>query len=621
MLYLSKNKYITTTSPTFSAYILNSSTHTKKPSDITDNQTYTLFFTWIFFFFFSNYILSQDLNIGTPLIKNYAKEQYSGGIQSWDALYGNNDIIYFANNDGLVYFDGRRWAVQPLPNTTILRSIAQGKDNKIYVGGQDELGYFKPNETGFLKFHSIKEGLPEEHKNLEDIWEMIFINEALFFRSNDKIFRYKQKKFEVYGDPTSITFLAQHQNQVIFNDLNKGFYLWADGAPEFLEGSQIFKNIPVVDIINLSPQQFLILTERNGIYIYNDGIFEVWQTNVHDYLETNRVSSGAVLKNGDIAIGTLVGGLLIFNKDRKAIYKITKENGLQNNSISTICVDNSDNIWLGTYNGIDQIILSDHLNLFFPDGQLEGAVYDVESWNGHLFFGTNNGLYYIEQKDYYHPLEPQDMSLVSGSVGQVWGLDIIDGQLLMAHNDGAFLIDKDFTAKKISPTPGAWKFIKLTDEKMVVGTYNGIDIYAREKGQWVWERKFEEFEESSRIMVLDQLQNLWVSHPYRGVYKINYNNDFTKIDIRQLHLEDGIPTNKRNYVFNVNGNATITNPQGMYSYNTTSDQFELQTIISDKLKADTHVKRLIQSGENIWYISDLGIGEIQLKKKWAGAIF
>ncbi len=614
VLYLSKNKYITATSLTFSTYILNSSIYIKKLVNITGNQLYMTFSIWIFSFFFSNYILSQSLNIGTPLIKNYTKEQYSGGTQSWDALYGNNDLIYFANNDGLIYFDGKRWSVQPLPNTTILRSLAQGEGSSVYVGGQDELGYFKPDEKGFLAFHSLKEDLPQQHKNLEDIWEMVFINEMLFFRSNHKIFRYQSQTFEVYEDAAAITFLAQHQNQVIFNDLGKGFYTWTDDAPKFLAGSEIFKNIPVVDIIDLSPQQFLILTERNGIYIYKDGVFEVWQTNVYDYLETNRVSSGAVLKNGNIAIGTLVGGLLIFNKDGEAIYKITKENGLQNNSISTICIDNSDNIWLGTYNGIDQIILSDHLNLFFPDGQLEGAVYDVESWNGHLFFGTNNGLYYIEQKNYYHPLEPQDMTLVPGSVGQVWGLDIIDDQLLMAHNDGAFVIGKDFIARKISPTPGAWKFIKLADNKMVVGTYNGIDIYAREKEDWVWERKFEEFGESSRIMVLDQLQNLWISHPYRGVYKIKFNPYFTKIDIRQLSSADGIPTNKRNYVFNVNGNATITNPKGMYSYNATSDKFEMQSIISDRLKAETHVKRLIQHRENIWYISDLGIGQIQLKK-------
>ena len=79
--------------------------------------------------------------IGFPDVINYTKKTYNGGLQSWDVKQGPNGIIYFANNEGLLSFDGKYWKVNPLPNKTIVRSVEFGNDNKIFVGGQDEIGY------------------------------------------------------------------------------------------------------------------------------------------------------------------------------------------------------------------------------------------------------------------------------------------------------------------------------------------------------------------------------------------------------------------------------------------------------------------------------------------------
>ena len=64
--------------------------------------------------------------------------------------------MYFANQDGLLSFDGAFWKLYSLPNKTIVRSVAIGKDNRIYAGGQDDFGYFAPDKTGRLAFTSLK---------------------------------------------------------------------------------------------------------------------------------------------------------------------------------------------------------------------------------------------------------------------------------------------------------------------------------------------------------------------------------------------------------------------------------------------------------------------------------
>src|SRR5215213_9903449 len=82
--------------------------------------------------------------IGLPDIINYSKQTFKAGAQNRQIKQNKRGVMYFANNEGLLSFDGINWKIYPLPNHSIVRSIEFGPDNKLYVGGQDEFGYFSP---------------------------------------------------------------------------------------------------------------------------------------------------------------------------------------------------------------------------------------------------------------------------------------------------------------------------------------------------------------------------------------------------------------------------------------------------------------------------------------------
>mgnify|MGYP000443941963 FL=1 len=109
------------------------------------------------------FAISQN-TIGLPDIINYSKLSYNAGLQNWDVKQDKNGIVYFANNEGLLSFDGKNWKLYPLPNKTIVRSVAIGSDHKIYVGGQDELGYFAPNANGNLVYSSLTSLIPAKSR-------------------------------------------------------------------------------------------------------------------------------------------------------------------------------------------------------------------------------------------------------------------------------------------------------------------------------------------------------------------------------------------------------------------------------------------------------------------------
>ena len=99
---------------------------------------------------------------------------------------------------------------------------------------------------------------------------------------------------------------------------------------------------------------FWLATYGNGILRFNPNTFEAVfynSTTIEDF-KTDIIFSVQPLSNGDVLAGTLNEGLIRLNPKTKAITIFTEKNGLSNNSVSSITIENQNNIWLGTFKGI-----------------------------------------------------------------------------------------------------------------------------------------------------------------------------------------------------------------------------------------------------------------------------
>src|SRR5258705_3775172 len=147
--------------------------------------------------------------IGLREIISYEKQQYNAGSQNWDIRQDVQGRIYFANNEGLLSFDGIYWKLYPLANKSIVRSLEFGNDNRIYIGAQDEIGYFSPDKTGKLVYTSLKNLLPESDRTFADIWDIATYEGSIFFRSSNKIFQYTGDKIIAHRSASSWLFLVE----------------------------------------------------------------------------------------------------------------------------------------------------------------------------------------------------------------------------------------------------------------------------------------------------------------------------------------------------------------------------------------------------------------------------
>ena len=136
--------------------------------------------------------------IGQREIQNFQKKYYNAGTQNWSIKQDAEGRLYFANNEGLLVYDGTYWKLLPLPNKTIVWSIEFGKDNRLYVGGQDEMGFFAPDKSGKLSYTSLKTLLDEGDQKFADVWNIISLDKDVFFRCNAKLFKYHNNNITVY---------------------------------------------------------------------------------------------------------------------------------------------------------------------------------------------------------------------------------------------------------------------------------------------------------------------------------------------------------------------------------------------------------------------------------------
>jgi ligand-binding sensor domain-containing protein/DNA-binding CsgD family transcriptional regulator len=561
------------------------------------------------FFFLSS---PAQTYIGLREVVNYEKQDYNAGAQNWDIRQDAQGRIYFANNEGLLTFDGIYWKLYPLPNKTIVRSLAFGKDNRVYVGGQDEIGYFSPNASGRLVYTSLRNLIPEADRKFADIWDLVSYGDDIFFRSNNKIFRYTQNKIIVYRPSTQWLFLGLTHSQLIAQESDRGISVFRNGAFELLIGQENLQ--PGFDIVHTTPfdkDSTLVTSRKKGLFVFDGSSIHPFQLSGLP-IDRDQIFSKTV-KTGDenFIVGSYTNGFYLLNKNGVVIENFSKKEGLQNSNVRSLFSDRNRNIWLGLDNGIDFVAFNNAIKHVNPTIMNDGAGYAVAIYNNNFYFGLSNGLYQVPLPDI------RDLSYTKNDCrlikeGQIWGLYVVNGNLLAGTDDGFFEI-RDNTAVPVQRGTGYWTFSPLQNlhqsPVVVAGNYHGVRLFENKGHSFTDKGAISNFSESSRFLVIDNNNTIWVSHPYRGIYKIQLSaaGDY---ELKLYTAANGLPSSLNNHVYKVKNRVVIATEKGVYEYNVHTDAFEPSHYFKE-IFGDNGVRYLKEDpGGNIWFIAEKNIGVV-----------
>ena len=553
--------------------------------------------------------------IGIPDIINYTKSIYNAGTQNRCILQDKNGIMYFANYEGLLTFDGTYWKLYPLPHKTVVRSIAIGGDNKIYVGSQADFGYFSPAVNGKLTYTSLKSLLPEKDKAFSEIWETVVYRDDIFFMSREFIFQVSNSMISVYPAKSEWLFLGKSNDQLIAQDSKDGILEFKNSLWEpFPEKNIIPNGYTISATFPFGMDSTFITTINSGFFILsgNNKISKFRFKNINPFLN-QRILTATPITNDWLAIGTNLEGCYIINKNGEIIQNISRKEGLQINNILYLFVDSDKNLWLGLDNGIDFMAINNEIKHIYPEKLNEGEGHTSMVFQNSLYLGTSNGLYRIHlqgEKDL--SFTKGDFESVPNTSGSAFGLTEVNGKLLLGHHDGAFQIVEG-KAIPINRSAAFYNFLPyyniLPSSLAIAGTSIGLDILKYSNGNFISKEYLPGFNGFLQFMAIDNNKIIWAAHPYGGVFKIDI-SDIDHPKTKMYSDKNGLPSLYNNHLFKIKNRVVVGTEKGIYEYNPSTDRFELSKYF-EKTFGDKNIRFLQEdSSGNIWFIENKNPGVV-----------
>ncbi|MBS1564858.1 MAG: hypothetical protein JST39_10735, partial [Bacteroidetes bacterium] len=552
--------------------------------------------------------------IGIPTVVNHTRQEYRAGSQNWDIKQDASGILYFANNDGLLSYDGTFWRLYPLPNKVIARSLAIGPDGKIYVGGQEDFGYFSPGANGELTYTSLKQLIPGKNTDFADVWDICLFGHDVYFRSNKLIFRLSNNKITVYKS-TNWNFLGSTGQDVIACEFNKGLVRFADGDWQpLVHVGALPAQAKVSAVLPFGTDSLLVSTFTNGLFILHHDTLSPFSSPAINAIRQESIAGVDFLSADRLAIITNLAGCIVIDKKGNLIQQFAKQQGLQNNNILCLLLDRDRNLWLGLDHGVDMISYNNAISNISPEKEDRNAGYTSRIYDNRLYLGMATGVYSAalgpDHKDL--SLVKSNFDFVENTKGQAWNLCEVNGKLLVAHNNGAFVVQGN-TATNIDNKTGFWTFLPLyktpVSPVMIAGTYNGINVYNEEPGSFRNPRVHAQFE-SAKFIAIDG-RTIWIAHSYKGLYKVVFNEDDQPM-ASVYHDTRGILSANHNHLFKIKDKILLTTDNGTFEYDPRQGDF-VRSVYYEKLFGHVPVSYIKDDPYgNIWFCRDKRVGVIDL---------
>lgn len=538
-----------------------------------------------------------------PLKEHFDSNDYDGGIQNWAFDQNSEGILYVANNNGLLEFDGREWNRYEVPFATRLRAVKVDNQDRIFVGGQGQIGYFTKTKND-LVFTSLLRYLPNDKQDVAETWKILEFDGKILFNTESELFVFEDNKIKAMTLPGYMRFAFNVEHRFFAQFYGIGLYEILNNEFVPIKGTQID-----YDIIAILPNkdEYYCLTREGELHLLNDKGFSPIDLKVN----LGTVNDALKLTSGEYVIGTQSKGIYIFNSNFTLKKHLTKKEGLSDRTVKSLYEDDFHNLWVGLNNGIDYLKIKLPFSLINEESGIEGTGYAAIKYNDDIYLGTNNGVFI--QKKGKNISEEYPFKIIPGSEGQVYNFSAIENKLVLNHNRGAFDL-KDENLIQIQDI-GSWKFMNTKIPSLVVGgDYRGVSFFNIKNDTWKKTQSVAGMEESSRVMEFENDSTLWMTHISKGAFRIQFNSNLNiQKKIKNFGINEGLPSNIMIDVYSLNDNLVFTTEKGIYDFNETSNTFS-PNLYFNKWLGTAYVSDMISDEHNsIYYIQNKKFGKLHQK--------
>ena len=590
-------------------------------------------FLLLFFqlFLHTQFAVGQDIPFVPPVF-NYNTTNYKAGNQNWAIAQDNNEVMYFANNQGLLSFDGVNWKLHKLPNNRGVKSIFIDKhDNseKIYVGSFEEFGYFERNAANILVYHSLKHLVNDYTFVNDEIWTILNHDNTVYFQSFSSYFTYRNNKVTAHKSNPSPLFFFDLQNKLFAQLIKDGLHQLKDNKFERVITRDQLSDDDVVGMISLDSTD-LIVTSKYGFFKLNSDERSVgkWQTSVDDELQDAVVNRVVTISDSLFVIGTINNGIYAISNKGKLAWHINRKNGLNNNTVLGLYKDKVGNLWAALDNGISNIQLHYDISIFEPSDIQIGMVEDMLITESKTYVATNQGVYL------YNPSIKSFTQLPAFNI-QTWYIKQIGKQIIAGHNKGASFIENNSQTLIKGSSTGGTDIKEVTingQEALIETTYSFLSVFLKDNADmWQFSHNITDgFVDLATNLEVDHTGNLWLNHMYKGIYRLRLDDEIKRVVEKEYFDRlDSLSTPTPLHVMKLRGRVVMSDGNAFYTYDDISQKIIPFAQLNSQLPLLAETNRIVTVNDQLfWFIKnneyvlvEYNLGSYNIKDKVPFSIF
>ena len=335
----------------------------------------------------------------SPILRTVNRITGMQGLLAKDSL----GRIYMAGATGLRRFDGFAWTELLKADQAGISALAIDEKDQVWVGNTVDLGCFKPQPDGSLKYESIMPLIPPAHRKLAPVWSIHPLADEVYFTTSDKVFRLAHGKVEVLEIPSFrrlFTSCSGDGRLMIHSRGQRGLLALSPGAvgPELiLPQEKLFRLNDFHSIaftFALEGGETLLCSHTGGVLILGaNGELRRSGWESDSFLTKCEIEHAIRLSDGNFAFATIRGGVLITNRHGKPLHLLNREKGGLSSNHSTALLESSPgHLLIATQRSLMEWDFRPGLGLLDERNEAVGFPMSLGRLENILWLGSDQGL-------------------------------------------------------------------------------------------------------------------------------------------------------------------------------------------------------------------------------------
>lgn len=478
-----------------------------------------------------------QLHAGFPLhLVHYGPETYGQFPQNWAVVQDHRGVIYVANYDGILEFDGVRWRLLPVLSRTVVRSLDVDASGRLYVGAQGEFGYVWTDSLGTLRYTSLVQAIADSvDRDFWDVWNVRVTPEGVYFQTHKRLFLWDGNALRVWRASTRFHTAFAVRGRFYVRQDSIGLQTIKQGRLHLVPRGEHFAHRRIYAMMPYGTDQILIATREDGLWLYDGQTLQPFPSEADPLLRSYPLYHGCAMPGGFYALATLGGGVVVIDRQGRLMQVINETAGLPDGWVNYVYTDHQGSLWMALNSrGLARADAVPYLSVFDKRLGLEGFMYQITYKDDTLYAATSTGLF-------YRPMHQRRFEKIDGIKSQVLSILKSDNQLVIATGNGIWIYKKPQLQKIFLASTYSLSNFK-NDTYVVGGTGTGLIIFQQdaEAANWYIINRINFRREVLRVLSVDPA--LWLSLRGGWVARLTFPWGLSgEPVIKEYGLEDGLP--------------------------------------------------------------------------------